>query len=146
MKVRVFDSDGVYRGGLFKTHAFTAMNCRYWHAPPHPTYTEHLVDIAGLSKPCRRDSWFLLRLAKTPELSGPPDGRDNFDAASQAFRIKPEEALTWFQRNGFEPPTDLVRLLDRPKMRRLKRPAREPAETDLFAPYMPASCTRLLCR
>lgn len=111
MKIRVFDSDGVYRGGLFKTKSLNAINCRMWHAPPHPNYRESLIDIAGKNNPCDDSSWYRLQLAAVPDLSGPPDGSDDFDANSRAIRISPGEAADWFDRHGFPRPPDLTELL-----------------------------------
>jgi hypothetical protein len=111
MKIRVFDSDGDYKGGLFKTDVFHAMKCRVWHAPPHPDYRESLIDIAGKGNPCYDSSWFRLQLAKVPDISGPSDGSDDFDANSLAYRLSPDEANQWLLRYGFTPPSDLLELL-----------------------------------
>jgi hypothetical protein len=111
MKIRVYDSDGDFKGGLLKLDAFNASTCRTWRAPPCPEYDELLMDIAGKGNPCRRESWFLVRLSKNPDFGeGPDEGPDAFDANSQAWRITPNEAAAWFQRNGFSVPPDLVRL------------------------------------
>jgi hypothetical protein len=112
MKIRVFDSDGVYNGGLFKTDVFNVLNCRVWHAPPHPNYSESLIDIAGKDNPCEATSWYRLQIATVPDISGPPDGSDNFDANSRAYSITLAEASQWLLRYGFTPPADLAALLE----------------------------------
>ena len=127
MKIRVYDSDGEYKGGLFKTDVFHAMNCRVWHAPPHPDYEESLIDIAGKSKPCRDSSWYRLQIAKVPDISGPSDGSDNFDANSRAYRISLAEAQSWFLRHGFAPPADLLALLGKPDESSSPTPATTPS-------------------
>ncbi len=111
MKIRVFDSDGVYRGGLFKTDCFNGMTCRMWHAPPHPDYREALIDIAGKDSPCREQSWFRLQFARVQDISGPSDGSDDFDANSTAYRITPTEAAMWLDRHGYYRPPDLIALM-----------------------------------
>lgn len=80
VKIRVDSSDGVYRGGLFKTDCYNAISCRMWPGRPHPDYTESLIDIAGKSNPCYDSSWFRLLIATVPHISGSSDGRDVFDA------------------------------------------------------------------
>jgi biotin operon repressor len=107
MKIRVYDSDGEYKGGLFKAKSFTASNCRTWQGPPHPHYSEMLIDIAGKGIPCHEGSWFRLQLAAVPEISGPPDGSDDFDDNSRAYRISASEAAAWLERNAFPIPADL---------------------------------------
>jgi hypothetical protein len=81
MKIRVYDSDGVFRGGLFNTRKYNAMSCRMWHGFPNPNYREHLIDINGLGKRSSKDSWYLLRESRHPEMSGPSDGSDSFDSS-----------------------------------------------------------------
>ncbi|MCC6425178.1 MAG: hypothetical protein IT435_00010 [Phycisphaerales bacterium] len=137
MKIRVYDSDGVFRGGLFKTHCYNARNCRVWHAPPHPHFDESLIDIAGHDNPCEPTSWYRLQIAHVPDLIGPADHSDDFDANSKAYRITPVEAGAWLERCGFTKPTDLIRLLGE----RSATPTGSSSEStaDPFAPYMPAS-------
>lgn len=111
MKVRVEYSDGEFRGGLFKTQSHNALNCRTWQGPPHPDYAEMLIDIAGKNNPCHEGSWFRLQIAKVPDITGPPDGSDDFDANSRAFRISAGEAKAWLERNQFPVPADLLDFL-----------------------------------
>lgn len=49
MKIRVYDSDGVFRGGLLETERLS--NCRTWNGPPHPRYGDVLGDISGYGDP-----------------------------------------------------------------------------------------------
>jgi biotin operon repressor len=111
VKIRVHSSDGVYVGGLFKTDCFNANSCRFWPGRPHPDYAESLIDIAGKSNPCYDSSWFRLQIAAVPDISGPPDGSDDFDANSRAIRITLSEAHQWLTSHGFTPPADLLALL-----------------------------------
>jgi len=113
MKIQVYDSDGDFKGGLFKTKSFNAPNCRMWHAPPHPNYRESLIDIAGKGNPCYESSWFRLQVAAVPDISGPSDGSDDFDANSRAYRISASEAAAWLERHAFPIPADLKALLPR---------------------------------
>lgn len=137
MKIRVDDSDGEYRGGLFKTDIFNAITCRVWHAPPHPHYRESLIDISGLRKPCRHGSWYVIRISRAPEISGSEATSDSFDADSQAIRITAAEAKEWLKRYWYTLPKDLIRLLDRRGAGATKAPAAQ-VESDPSAPYMPA--------
>lgn len=142
MKIRVRDSDGVFRGGLFNTRSFNDMSCRVWHGFPHPHFQERLIDINTKGKRSSRNSWYLLRISRHPEMSGPPDGSDDFDSQSQAYKITPNEALEWFKRVGFDAPEDLIRLvLDKGRGKRSSVKS-EPKALDPFAPYMPASWFR----
>lgn len=108
MKIRVNDSDGVFRGGLFKTERL--LKCRTWQGPPHPHYVELMVDISGYGEPSYEGSWFLLQLSRNPDISGPSDGSDDFDDASKAFCITSREAARWFKNSIFETPPDLLEL------------------------------------
>jgi hypothetical protein len=111
MKIRVYDSDGDFKGGLFKTKSFNAMNCRVWQGPPHPNYRESLIDIAGKGNPCHEGSWFRLQIAAVPNISGPPDGSDDYDDNSRAYRIRASEAAAWLARHSFPVPDDLKALI-----------------------------------
>lgn len=111
VKIRVDSSDGVYTGGLFKTDCYNAISCRMWPGRPHPDYAESLIDIAGKSNPCYDSSWFRLLIATVPDISGPADGSDDFDANSRAIRITLSEAHRWLTSHGFTPPADLLALL-----------------------------------
>ena len=119
MKIRVSDSDGVYKGGLFKTASFNAMTCRTWRGPPHADYDEVLIDIAGKDSPCYDSSWYRLQIAHVPDVSGPPDGSDDFDANSRAVHITLAEAAAWLDRHGFSRPADLIVLLGEKAPRQL---------------------------
>ncbi len=113
MKIRICDSDGVYKGGLFKTDSFNEMTCRVWHAPPNPNYDECLIDISGHGNPSYEGSWLVLQVSKHPDITGPLDGSDDFDANSKAVRVASKEALKWFKDKVFAAPVDLVRLAKR---------------------------------
>ncbi len=110
-----------------------------WHGFPHPHFREQLIDINTKGKPSSRNSWYLLRISRHPEISGPSDGSDDFDSESQAHKINPNEAMEWFKRVGFDVPPDLLRLVER--KRRVKRAgaASESREPDASDPFMPAS-------
>lgn len=111
MKIRVLDSDGKYRGGLFNTVVYDATNCRVWHAPPNPNYLEKMIDISGFNKPSYPGSWFMLRISKADIEDADRQGtNDYFAENSQAINLTPVETIRWFERNGFEPPEDLLDL------------------------------------
>lgn len=111
MKIQVLDSDGVYQGGLLNSAARDAMNCRVWHAPPDPHYSERLIDISGLNKPSYSGSWFMLRISQVDIENADRQGtNDYFAENSQAINLTPVETIRWFERNGFEPPEDILDL------------------------------------
>lgn len=112
MKVRVFNSDGVYRGGLFRTDVYCTPDYRSWEGPPNSEYYESLVDISGVGNPCQARSFIKLRISRNPEIHHfGEDENDYCDAASQAWRVTPTEARDWLTRNGFTVPDDLKALL-----------------------------------
>ena len=114
VKVRVLESDGTLIGGLFKTHMYGRHNCRMWDAPPHPDYTEQLIEMA------RGGTWIRLLAAKVPDLTGSDDGSDMFDEASIAYRLSPAEVVAWLQRYGFPVPADVTALADQTSSREPK--------------------------
>jgi hypothetical protein len=101
VKVRVLDTDGVFRGGLLETETVSRLTSRIWDAPPRLDFFEQLVDYRGDG-----DEWFRLLLSKHPRLMGPTG--DSFDEDSTAYRYSAEEASAWLQRFGFPLPADLV--------------------------------------
>jgi biotin operon repressor len=110
MKIRVYRSDGVSKGGLFKTSAFNDGNCRVWYGPPHPHYLEQLIDISGHGNPSTEYSWFILQFSRDPDITKGSEEEDDFDGASQAIRVTPVEAARWFDRGVYSAPTDLLEL------------------------------------
>ncbi len=133
MRVRVYDSDGVFRGGLFRVSAYDPLRFRRWHAPPHPHYSEMLIDIAGMDEPSYEGSWFRVYISKNPEVEG--EGSDSFDASSFANSFSCAEARDWLHRYGYAVPEDLQRLCESGG----GTPANNsPAPSDPWAPYMPA--------
>jgi hypothetical protein len=99
-KVRVYDSDGVFRGGLWRP--IWRPDLRSWAAPPAPDYSESLVlEPPGL----------ILRYfgARKSELSGSVERDSLFDSASYAVRCTAAEAIAWLERYGYIPPDDLRR-------------------------------------
>lgn len=77
MKIRIYRSDGVFRGGLFKTHIYDEGGCRVWYGPPHPHYGEQMIDISGHGNPSTKHSWFILQFSRDPDITRgtdlPPD-------------------------------------------------------------------------
>ncbi|MEM9108882.1 MAG: hypothetical protein AAGC72_02560 [Planctomycetota bacterium] len=134
MKVRVYESDGVFQGGLLKLKVFNAMSCRMWHARPDPNLRESVIDISGFDEPTSRHSWFRLLLPKRePDGPWPPLEDEEFDGDAQAYRISPEEAKLWFEAQGFIPPDDLTRMCVSEEQ------AARSLEPDSSEPFMPAS-------
>jgi hypothetical protein len=112
MKIRVYDSDGVYIGGLFKTDCFNAMTCRVWHGPPNPHYSEHLIDISGFGDPSREGSWYVLQIAREDDQDTTEHNTDEiFAKYSRAIRVTPVEALSWFELTVYQAPDDLLELV-----------------------------------
>ena len=126
MKIRVYNSDGVFRGGLFKTERVSG--CRCWHGPPHPHHQEIMVDISGHGEPSREGSWFILRISKTPEIVESADGRAEFDGDSQAICVTSIEAKRWFKNSIYETPPDLLELARAFEARGVEDDSDEPAE------------------
>lgn len=106
MKIRVYDSDGTYRGGLFKLDVFNRHTCRVWDAPPHRDYHEMLFDISNgkLHPGC----WYRVQMSHHPDLTGSEECDDLMDHNSRALRFSEFEALKWFERHALMPPEDLV--------------------------------------
>src|SRR5262245_23590893 len=102
MKIRVYDSDGVFRGGLLRTESL--QTCRTWNGPPHPHYVEIMSDISGHGEPSYEGSWFLLQMSKTPQISGSRACDDEFDSDSHAIRVTSREAVRWFKDKVYETP------------------------------------------
>ena len=103
MKIRVFDTDGIFRGGLLTTDDIGLDN-RKWPGTPRPDHAETLIDLSS----DKTGYWFLLRISHTPDISGSKECDDEFDANSYALRYSPEEASHWLKENGYDPPPDLV--------------------------------------
>lgn len=112
MKYRIFDSDGVFKGGLFKSDVFNWRNCRIWHAPPHPHYHETLIDTSGEDEPCEDSSFFVMRKALGEDGFPRVDNSEEFDPHSHVIAITPLESEMWLTRHGYALPEDLERLLD----------------------------------
>lgn len=100
-KIRVYDTDGEFRGGLFKLHVHTRLNSKVWDGAPHDEYSEVLMDIGDRQ-------WFLVQVARKPEYQGPEDSPEEFDAASRAIRYSDGDAARWFRRNGYDIPEYLA--------------------------------------
>lgn len=105
VKMRVYDSDGVLRGGLFNTEVFNRMSARVWDGPPHPDYRQELYDIGS-------GSWYLLHLSRNPVTSGATETSDLLDEDSRATRVTATEALLWFKETPLVPPADLVKQVE----------------------------------
>ena len=103
MKIRVFDTDGIFRGGQLTTDGIGLDN-RKWPGTPRPNHAETLIDLSS----DKTGYWFLLRISHTPDISGSKECDDEFDANSYALRYSPEEASHWLKENGYDPPPDLV--------------------------------------
>lgn len=106
-KIRVFDSDGVFRGGLWRPVRYPGD--RQWFAPP--------------SGPCYESLWILengLRLRffrmKDPAFEGSAECDDLFDRDSYAIALTPTEAMRWLEGNGYALPLSLrfAALFERP--------------------------------
>ncbi|MEM6260401.1 MAG: hypothetical protein AAGI37_19165 [Planctomycetota bacterium] len=111
MKIQVYESDGVYKGGLLKLDVFNAMTCRMWHAKPDPSLQESLIDISTFEGTPSRYSWFRLSLPKRqPNGPWPALEDDEFDPDAQAYRLSPKEARQWLEAQGFTPPEDLLKI------------------------------------
>lgn len=104
MKIRVFDTDGVFRGGLLKLHMI-GLKDRKWAGVPHADYEETLIDNSA----DQTGSWFLLRMSHTPDISGSKECDDEFDANSHALSYSLEEAARWLKENGYDSPPDLAK-------------------------------------
>src|SRR5688500_14256112 len=98
-RVRVYYPDGVFRGGLLTVEKYR--RCRMWHAPPHPHYTETLIDNEG-------GSWYLVQLSKSPQYDRPETDIDAFDSESKALCFSDTEAMAWFEQQMIAPPSSLV--------------------------------------
>jgi hypothetical protein len=112
MNYRVFDSDGVFKGGLFNTAVYSSLSHRVWYAPPHPHYGEKLYDISPQDEPCEASSFFILRIAFGNDGFPRMSEEEEFDPHSHAVAITPREAEMWLIRNGYSVPEDLEQLLD----------------------------------
>ncbi|HLP83775.1 MAG TPA: hypothetical protein VK157_05450 [Phycisphaerales bacterium] len=134
MRVRVFDSDGVFRGGLLPVSTYDALRFRRWHAPPHPHFDEFLLDIAGIDEPCYDSSWFRVYMSKHPDIEGV--GSDKFDSNSFANRFSLGEARDWLMRYGYAIPADLRELCSTTVTAHGSLAAESPL--DPWAPYLPA--------
>lgn len=133
MKVRVYESDGVFQGGLLKLDVFNALTCRMWHARPDPRIQEFLIDISTFKEATSRYSWFRVSLPKRePNGPWPRLEDDEFDPDAQAYRLRPREAQMWFQKRGFIPPDDLVEIC------RLEEDDNSRPSQGTGEPYMPA--------
>lgn len=110
MKVRVYRSDGILKGGLFKTSAFNDGTCRAWYGRPHPHYVEQMIDISGHGNPSTKYSWFILQFSRDPDITKGSEEVDDFDGASHAISITPAEAVRWFDRSVYSTPPDLFEL------------------------------------
>lgn len=99
-KIRVYYPDGVFRGGLLKMWRLSRVHQRVWDGPIHPHEREFLWEVSP-------GEWYQLFLASDPEISGPPDGSDPFDATSRAVALEPPDVIRWLRNHGFEPPQDL---------------------------------------
>ena len=114
-KIRVLDSDGVCRGGLWRP--VSRIDRRLWPAPPAADYSESLIVEAEPSSMILR--YFA---ARQPDLSGSPECDDLFDHASYAVRCNASEAVDWLERHGYSPPDDLLRRAAREKGKGAGRP------------------------
>lgn len=127
MKIQVYESNGVYQAGLLKLDFFNALTCRMWHAKPDPDIEESLIDISTFEQPTSRYSWFRLSLPKRqPDGPWPPLENDEFDPDARAYRLSPQEATSWFEKQGLTPPDDLLKMC-----------ATEDSNTDDFDPDPP---------
>lgn len=106
MKISVYDSDGVFRGGLLRSGRFA--ECRTWFAPPHPHFLEYLGDISGYGEPTYEGCWFIIHRSRNPVITGSKECDDEFDEASYATKVTSLEALNWFKGKIYDPPEDLV--------------------------------------
>lgn len=100
-KYRIYDEDGIFRGGLFNSAVHNRSNSRAWTGTPRPYFTEHLFDIS-------EGEWILLRLSDEPRISGSRECDSEFDEASHGTRLSDESAQRWFIRNELSPPADLL--------------------------------------
>jgi hypothetical protein len=107
-RVRVYYPDGVFRGGFLTVEKYNRVRHRMWDGPPHPHYTETLIDNEG-------GSWYLLQISKSPQYDRPETNIDAFDSESRALCFSDREAMSWFEQQGIAPPANLVERVGRPK-------------------------------
>jgi len=110
LKIRVTNSDGHYRGGLFTPDDYD--HARIWHGPPGVTHQDHLYNLLRSDEPTYGRSWYLYRRAVKPELTGSEECDDLFDHASHVVRLTPAEARRWLGNGPHDPPNDLIEYLD----------------------------------
>lgn len=108
VKVRVFNSDGIFRGGLFDTECSAAY--RSWPGKPNSGFIEILYYLGY-------GCWIKYQESRNPDYEYDDEGVPVFDKESQAYKITSSEAAKWFDREGLEMPQDLLHLLDTPKSR-----------------------------
>jgi len=102
VKYRIYDSDGEFRGGLFKAESFTRNNCRVWDGRIVGDYGEIMYDIGD-------GNWYLLQLAQTPDYERDAGGKIIFDYNSRAIHLSPAEAADWFNNQVHRAPKYLLK-------------------------------------
>ncbi|MFO1077105.1 MAG: hypothetical protein U1E73_05200 [Planctomycetota bacterium] len=101
VKIRVYEADGKWRGGLFEDHM---LHGDRWIGAPKPNLREEMV---------RQDSghqstWFLIEYLIPREITGRDENDSSFDERSKCCCQTPPQALQWFAQQTFGPPPDLV--------------------------------------
>ncbi|MCH8270794.1 MAG: hypothetical protein IH985_06240 [Planctomycetes bacterium] len=109
--MRVYYSDGVFRGGLMDMAGYSALKFRMWHGRPQPGCREFLMDISGHGKPVYEGCWYLIRQSFTPNIEGPSG--DDFDHNSHAYHLTSVEVEAWFVKHDLKPPPDVIELARR---------------------------------
>lgn len=118
MKLPIKRSDGLFYGETLSIDDATPLLNRHWYAPPHPHYSEYLIDNSGLCNPSHIASWYVVQLAHDDF----PDSGDQCAPNSRAIEVKPVEALHWFDRNGYQAPEDLLELISNPRKKKFRWP------------------------
>lgn len=108
MKIRVYYSDGVFRGGFIDLAGYSLLKFRMWPGRPQPGCKEFLIDTSGHGEPVYEGCWYLIRESSTPEIEGPSG--DEFDLNSHATILTSIEVEAWFMRHDLKPPPDVIEL------------------------------------
>lgn len=97
MKLRVIQSDGMYKGGLLKYYGPNGEDV--WRGRNGASSQEHLLH--------RNSCWYLLCFALIPDWSGSEKTDDLMDHNSYAQILTVEQAMKWCAGQIFEPPAVL---------------------------------------
>lgn len=99
-KIRVYDSFGTWRGGLFDTDSICSANTDTWQGAANREFDERLHFLSSCS-------WYLVQILKARSDEEVREcGR--VDPNSRAIQLTVDEAAAWFARSHYDAPLELL--------------------------------------